>query len=275
MPKFSTSLKVFTGVALSCGWAGMVINRVAKTEPGQEGPGLLFWLVAPLASVAIIRWRTGGWSRAGLNLNLPTGWKWYAAAIGIPPFLTAVTTSMAAATGGVTFDFDWTRYGSLVASVVVFNVVKNIFEEWSWRGYLTTELIHHRFGDWQIYTISGLIWGAWHIPYYVSLLDGEIMAEVMPINRWAFAGLAIITLTGWSVTQAELLRLSKSVWPPLLLHTVHNTLVDPLQVEGFVKMSTGKSLAFSPVIGMATTIGYVAIGLGLRHLRRKQLHESL
>ena len=47
------------------------------------------------------------------------------------------------------------------------NFIKNIFEEFSWRGYLTPKLIELKLNDWFIYIISGLVWALWHAAYYL------------------------------------------------------------------------------------------------------------
>lgn len=101
----------------------------------------------------------------------------------------------------------------------------------AWRGYLTPRLDSLRIGDGLLYLIVGLVWGLWHLPYYLFLFDERLMPNALDVPKIVFALLAVIVLTGWSVVLVELFRLSGSVWPPLLLHTVHNSFVDPITSE--------------------------------------------
>ena len=56
---------------------------------------------------------------------------------------------------------------SLIFMSTIGNFIKNIFEEFSWRGYLTPKLIELKLNDWFIYIISGLVWSLWHAAYYL------------------------------------------------------------------------------------------------------------
>lgn len=55
--------------------------------------------------------------------------------------------------------------------------VKNIFEEFAWRGYLTPGLLERDLNDWLVYGISGLVWGLWHGAYYMVLLSDKYFAS--------------------------------------------------------------------------------------------------
>lgn len=260
-------LVIFVLVALTCGWAAVLVQEQAGVAAGQEGPGLLLWLVAPLLTIVVLRWRHGGWRDAGLRPRLRGAARWYAIAALIPLATGGAALGLAALAGGVTVDPDWSRYAALVAGAAGFNLVKNVFEEFAWRGYLASRLIGLRFGDTVVYVVSGLVWGLWHVPYYLVLLDGEVMRSTLDVPRPVFALLAVVVLMGWAVPMAELFRLSGSVWPPLLLHTVHNTVVDPIAAMGFVSMPTGTGLFFSPINGVVTALLWLAIGLWLRRVR--------
>ena len=264
-------LLIFVGAALTCGWAGVLLDRLADTPEGEQGPGILLWLVAPLLAAVVLRWRHGGWADAGLRPRLPQATRWYAVAVALPIAIAGVAISLAALTGTVTVRHDWTAYATLAIGAIAFNLVKNIFEEFAWRGYLTPRLESLRIGDAMLYLIVGLVWGLWHLPYYLFLLDGRLMANALDVPKIVFALLAVIVLTGWSVVLVELFRLSGSVWPPLLLHTVHNSFVDPITSEEFVSMPTWLGIALSPIVGLGTAALWVAAGLWLRRTRLRSI----
>lgn len=265
--KSRTSLLAFSAVSVSCGWAGVLLDRLAKTPEGTQGPGILVWLTAPLATAAILRLRSGGWRDARLSPKLPRSAKWYAAAAGIPLLVGGGAVALASLTGRVAIRWDWSTYLALAASTIGFNLIKNVFEEFAWRGFLASKLIGRGHKDAMVYLITGLIWGLWHLPYYLFLLDPSLISTTLQVPRPMFAMLAMTVLMGWTVVQVELFRLSGTVWVPLLLHSIHNTLVDPIGAMGYATMPTGLGLVFSPIVGVGTAALWLGIGLGLRRHR--------
>ena len=269
MKRLRTPVTVFSLVAVLCGWIGLLADRLAGAEAGEQGPGLTIWIAAPLLTVLALRFR-GGWKDAGLALRLPGSALWYLVAMLTPLTISGLMSLLGLATGTAAFSGSARQYATVAVSAVGFNLIKNVFEEFAWRGYLSSKLDGAGHRDAVVYLVTGLVWALWHVPYYVGLLDPALARAVLPVNPWAFAGLAGLVLMGWTVTQVELFRLSGSVWPPLLLHTVHNSFVDPLQTQGFLTMTSPGSLAFSPILGLATAATYAALGLGLRKVRRRR-----
>jgi len=91
-----------------------------------------------------------------------------------------------------------------------------------------------------------------------------------------FIPLAIVNLVAASIVYGEIRILTQSVWPPLLLHTVGNALVDVLVVQGFVRIAPGTDFLVSPGHQSLLTMSVFAlIGIGLHQLRiRKQLIDG-
>lgn len=89
------------------------------------------WLVLPFLCGIVFRIRIKDWKGFGLSLNIKTGWKGYVIAVFIYPAITSLA-------GGF---------------------LKNIFEEFAWRGYLVPGLLKCNLNDWLIYGSSGLIRG--------------------------------------------------------------------------------------------------------------------
>src|SRR5690606_19069837 len=109
---------------------------------------------------------------------------------------------------------------AVVMGLLAGQLIKNIFEEAVWRGYLTSKLTQLKLKDWQIYGVAGIIWGGWHIPYYLFFLPTADMYSVLPVDKLTFAAVAIVNMIGWTVMFVELFRLTGSIWPCVLLHTV-------------------------------------------------------
>jgi membrane protease YdiL (CAAX protease family) len=147
------------------------------------------------------------------------------------------------------------------------NFVKNIFEEFVWRGYLTTKLLNEKVKDIWLYLIVGGIWGIWHLPYYLCFLPEAEMYQVLPVGRLVFALVAIISMICWTVMFVELFRLTKSIWSVVLLHMVEDSLINHLVTDGHIAIVAGKEFLISPISGIITSSLYLSVGLLLRRSR--------
>jgi len=136
-------------------------------------------------------------------------------------------------------------------------------EELGWRGFLFPKL-QQRFGFHGACLISGVIWAAWHFP---ELLWADY-------NAGTNAVFAIACFTVMVVAMAYImgyLRVrSSSIWPCVLIHATHNSLVqgifDPLTVPvGWAKYITtefGVGLALSIVVAATITVSTGSSGEG-------------
>lgn len=73
------------------------------------------------------------------------------------------------------------------------NCVKNIFEEFTWRGCLVPYLEKTGMNDWFLYLVIGFVWGFWHITYYLFFLPDEYFTETSR-PMMAVAGIIPIAL---------------------------------------------------------------------------------
>jgi membrane protease YdiL (CAAX protease family) len=53
----------------------------------------------------------------------------------------------------------------LFISMLIARTLKNVFEEFSWRGYLASELVALNINRYLTHLIAGIVWALWHIPY--------------------------------------------------------------------------------------------------------------
>jgi hypothetical protein len=93
------------------------------------------------------------------------------------------------------------------------------------------------------------------------------MAAVLPASRVVFLVIAVVTILGWSVPYVELYRLSGSIWPCVLMHSVEDAFVNPLVISGFVGIAAGRELLVSPVLGLFNLALYILVGLAIRAYR--------
>jgi membrane protease YdiL (CAAX protease family) len=263
---------VFVFVVIASGWLGVWVDSLLEGQQEGNTLGMGLWLVLPLLTVIVLRSFAGdGWKGAGLAPALRTGWPWYLVALLTYPLVTSIVLLAGYATGWIDYsNFRLSALGGVFMSLLLIQFVKNIFEEAVWRGYLTAKLVQRGTGDWALYGIAGVIWGVWHVPYYLHFLPDEMMYTVLPVNKITFAAIAVVSMVAWSVLFVELYRIAGSIWPGVLMHAVEDSLLNPLVIDGYITVAAGKEIWVSPITGILPTALYVAAGLTIRSIRRRR-----
>lgn len=268
------NLVIFAIVSLGGGFVGMALDRVSPPENPMQGLGVLVWLVSPLAAHLILRAVGGdGWKDFGILPNLPSGWVWYLVALLIAPLATLITLALGAVAGVVSLaGFSEQGYGAylpLVGGVFVAAMVKNIFEECAWRGYLTPRLEALGLHPITNSIFTGFIWAGWHIPYYLYFLDRAELQANTSLNVPAFIFMSFLVLPFHAFAYGELRLVSKTVWTAWLLHNVSNAISLPLIASAFVVLAGGYTDVFlSPgTAGMFYSILIGLVGYGFYRFR--------
>ena len=70
--------------------------------------------------------------------------------------------------------------------------------------------------------VVGLVWGAWHIPYYLFFLDRAVLEAFTTLPVAAFIVLAILVMVAWAIVYGERFSLTGSIWPAVLMHSVED-----------------------------------------------------
>ncbi|RDW17472.1 CPBP family intramembrane metalloprotease [Oceanobacillus arenosus] len=269
MNRRNVYLFIFIIIALGSGWIGVLLDSILKEQSEGNSLGMGLWLVLPFLTVIVIRLISRDWKDMGIRFNFKGNIKWYALSVVIYPFVTVLTVGLALVIGEASLSsVDVDAMFSLVAVSVAGNFIKNIFEEFSWRGYLTPKLIEIRVNDWLIYFISGLVWALWHAPYYIVFLP-DVNFET--ISRLDMLLLGCVLMVCWTIMYVELYRLTKSVWPAVLMHAVEDGFPTVLVIiSGFVTFTNKGNFWLNPISGAVATILFTAIGLYLRTIRIKK-----
>jgi len=260
---------IFTFVALTCGWLGVFIDKFVEPQPDGETLGMGIWLVLPFVAVVLLRFFAGdGWKDLRFRPNFKENTKWYIVALMIYPLVTAVALALGKILGWIDFaNFRTEVYIAGFVAALLPNFLKNIFEEFVWRGYLTTKLLNENIKDVWLYLIVGVIWGVWHLPYYLCFLPEADMYQVLPVGRFTFAIIATISMIGWTLMFVEIFRITKSIWSVVLLHMIEDALINHLVIDGHIAIVAGKEFFISPIGGVITTSLYLCVGLLLRQIR--------
>ncbi len=272
------NLAIFTVVVLASGWLGYGLDRLMNNS-SEEPLGMLLWLLLPLGTALLLRAFAGdGWQDFGLQPSLPGNILWYGVSLLLYPVVAVVVLMIGSAFDLVTApNFSFSRLLTVFGGGLLASFIKNIFEEFAWRGYLAPKVYALGLDGYGGHTIVGLIWGSWHIPYLLFLLDPAVIQTTTTQSMVTFIPLAIVNLVAASIVYGELRLLTHSVWPPLLLHTIGNALVDVLVIQGFVRIAPGTDFLVSPGHqSLLTLLVFTGMGIGLHRIRRrKQLDHKL
>jgi hypothetical protein len=249
------------------------------SQPEGDSPGMGIWLVLPLLTAfIIILFSKISWRDLGFKPNFKGNMKWYLASVLIFPVVTAIVLLIGATMNWI--DLSKFNLKSLIlafCSTLLINFIIDIFEETAWRGYLTSQLVKLNLSDLKLYLIVACVWGLWHLPYYLVFLPEADIRAVMPVSRAVYVVVAFTTFLSWTVMFTELFRVTKSVWPCVILHTVEDSLINLLVISGYIGIATGREILISPINGVITSILYVTVGIGIRTYRRQtsKMDESI
>lgn len=281
MKSSTRNLIIFSLSAALSGWLGIWLNTLTgNTMPPLQSLGALVWLVTPTVTGLALRATGGdGWQDAGFALKLIPGWRWYLAALFIYPLLTMLGFGISLAAGSINANGfavqGFGAYLSAVGFIFVGSLMKNLFEEFAWRGYLTPRLhaaqIHPQLG----HAITAVIWWAWHLPYYYYFLPKADLQAATPYGLAIFLALGLFVLYPTSILFAEIRLGSKSVWTAFLLHQVINAISMPFMLNGFISSNHWGSLILSPTndsVLMSVFMG--AVGLWIYRLRTGKIQKD-
>ena len=251
------------------GWLGIWLNNITgNTQPPMQSLGALVWLTSPALSGLFLRAFGGdGWKDSGFGLNLLTSWKWYLAGILVYPLAALLTFGLGALFGIVSADgFD--GYLSVAGVMFVGSLMKNIFEEFAWRGYLTPRLDAAKVHPILNHLIVGVLWWSWHLPYYYYFLDRSILTSSITTSIPVFLAIGLFVMFPTAILFGELRLVGRSVWPVFVLHNVINALSMPLLINGFIKVNGPMGAVFTPTNeGIITSILFGAAGLVIYKFR--------
>jgi membrane protease YdiL (CAAX protease family) len=242
MKRTKRNLIIFILVSLTFGFLGSAVNRLTGQADSMESLGVLIWLVAPLAANLLLRALGGdGWADFGLRPRFKSAWRWYVVALLVPALVSLILVGVSA--GLDSLNPSSLKKGSLQTFlsllVVSFggSMVKNIFEEFAWRGYLAPQLAKLSKRVILNAIITGVVWAAWHIPYYYFFLSQDVLRSQTALSIPVLILIGIFMLPFQSLLYNELRLISQSVWPAWLMHTVSNAFSFAIVGGGFVAVS--------------------------------------
>jgi hypothetical protein len=248
---------------------------VLMDNPSSEGLGILLWIITPLVLSLLLRTFAGdGWKDFGIKPNFKGNLIWYLVALLVYPVLTALVLVAGRGLGLIAFpDLSLTTLALILQTFVLsvpVQFIKNIFEEAAWRGYLAPKVYSLGLNGFLGHFIVGLIWGAWHITYYLYYLDRAVLQDFTTLNLASFILGSIVTMIAWAMVYGEIRLLTNSIWPAVLMHTVEDAFLNQLFTDHHIQIVSGTDWLVSPVNGLISILLFIALAVGLRRLRMRK-----
>lgn len=237
----------------------------------QPKVGQAIWLIAPLIIAFVFHFFSKQKNNWGLQPQLQKSWFWYLLSVVFFPVVFIIITELGIAIGSVEkLKAIWsTTFISAVVIAIPLQFIKNIFEEFVWRGFLFSKLEAQNIFGWKNDLIIGLIWGSWHLPY----IDG-FTSIYHEMSGYTYIPLFIIGVLATSLIYGEIRRRSDTVWTAIILHTMANAFVNVLFLDQYIALNEGKEWWIAPA---TDNLGYIflTIVLGLTLLKLHARNEVL
>jgi membrane protease YdiL (CAAX protease family) len=267
------NLAIFTSLVVGlAALAGVVEPLVVPSaaEPGTSGLGQLLWIIAPLGVVLLLQIFGGdGWDDFGLRPNLRGNGFWWFVSVLIFPAVITISVLAGASLGAL--ELDATMFSPLAAALwmgLMWAAIKNVFEEFAWRGYLAPGVYSLNMNVWLSHAVVGMVWGAWHLPFIFVLWP-----YLTPSMLRYFVPLLLVGTFSQSVVYGEIRLATASVLPAWVMHTIGNAIGNALLLSGFIQLSPGRELWASPgAEGVTSIVLMFAAGYWL-HQRRKKIRQ--
>lgn len=80
-----------------------------------------------------------------------------------------------------------------------------------------------------------------------------------------------ILMVCWSIMYVEIYRLTKSVWPCVIMHAIEDAVPTVLvTITGIITLTNSSDFWLNPTSGVAATVLFLGIGIVLRTIRIKR-----
>lgn len=201
------------------------LNKTIDQRPDLSGLDFLLWLGIPF--IFTITYLTLGrlWSTAGLAPKFQGLGIWFLFAFLLPAALASSLLLTNLLLGSVTLPSDLGAKSAMVGLVGVSGLfIKNIFEEFIFRGFLTGRFSQTVGAGLQGHILTGAIWSFWHLVYWTAMLPQDQIAEISSLPLSVFVLVGFVALTSQSILLGELRLVTGSIWAGVVLHTMNNAI---------------------------------------------------
>ncbi|GAA1772376.1 CPBP family intramembrane glutamic endopeptidase [Luedemannella helvata] len=269
---------IFAAAAVGAGWLGVALDRangldlangVALSDSSGTSGQAIFILGPAIVALLLFFLSRDGAGPLGFTLRFPHRARWFAGAAVLYPVMTVVAVGAGVLAGRAALT--WTPEPgkpSLIAAVgaiFALQVVKNLVEEFIFRGYGTrTAMALGLPGRVTPHLLVGVVWALWHLPLYLVWTSRADMDLITSLSWPLFLTMFLVGVVASAVVYGELRVRTGSLWPGVLLHSVCNAVATPLIANGHLSFTGHGDAFFSPVPGsliIAVLFGAVAVWL--------------
>ena len=253
------NLIIFSIFAIGCGWVAQMLND--PSLPTDQQSGTLIWLATPLLISMLLRaFGDDGWKDFGINPAIEGNIKWYLFSIFIYPIVAIIIIFIGLISGVIsTSVFTSSNISIWLQGFLLLlggTIMKNILEEFAFRGYLAPKVYSLKWNRLLSHTIVGLVWGAWHIPFLVYVFSYLNESAVTLIPRLLLGTIAA------SIVYGEIRIRTNSVWPAFFMHTIGGSFIGAFLLDpDILNISERNIVVFSNgVEGILTILLFTVAG---------------
>lgn len=235
---------LFTAIMLVIGFVCRLSDTSVK-DFNNPNLGMFLWLISPFVLMLIFRAINKDWRSFGVKLQFRKSWNYYIISLLLYPIIIGLILTIGKITKTIdfanSFSLSVLTNSALVSIIPLF--IKNIFEEFTWRGYLTLQIDKMGMSRFKNHLIVGVIWALWHLPF----LD-LMIRSYSQLSLWVAFPLMFIGIIVTAFVYGEIRIRSSTVWTAVILHTVGNSITNPLISMAIIKLVPGKEYIASPTI---------------------------
>jgi len=248
---------LFTAIMLAIGFACR-LSDPSVNDFNNQSLGMILWLISPFVLMLVFRAINKDWSSFGVTLQFKKSWLWYIVSLLLYPIVIGLILIISKITKTIDFVNSFSVLTDAVLVSIIPLFIKNIFEEFTWRGYLTPQIDKMGISRFKNHLIVGVIWALWHLPF----LD-LMIRSYSQLSLWAAFPLMFIGIIVTAFVYGEIRIRSSTVWTAVILHTIGNSITNPLISLNIVKLVSGKEYIASPTIDNLAYIFLMFIAAGI------------
>ncbi len=183
------------------------------------------------------------WRSFGVKLQFRKSWAWYIISLLLYPIIIAAILTIGRITKTIDFANSFSVLTNSALASIIPLFIKNIFEEFTWRGYLTPQIDKMGMSRFKNHLIVGGIWALWHLPFLDLMIRSYSQLSLWVAFPLMFTGIIVTAFV-----YGEIRIRSSTVWTAVILHTVGNSITNPLISMNIIKVVSGKEYIASPTI---------------------------
>ncbi len=233
---------LFTAIMLVIGFVSRWYDPSVKDFNSQNA-GMFVWLVSPFCLMLIFRAINNDWRSFGVKLQFRKSWIWYVISLLLYPIIIGLILIIGKVAETIDFTNSFSVLTTPVLAAIIPLFIKNTFEEFTWRGYLTPQFDRMGMSRFKNHLIVGVIWALWHLPFLDLMIRSYSQLSLWVAFPLMFTGVIVTAFV-----YGEMRIRSSTVWTAVVLHTVGNSITNPLISMNIIKLIAGREYIASPTI---------------------------